>query len=169
MYLFSVFFYSFISLSSRISFIFFILVLLFYVDSFPPMSDDFSCLDSPGGGHGNLLQYFCLENPHGQRSLEGYSPWSHEGLNTTEWLHMDAYLWICSLLWLDGMGLLYNCVDLLPPRTSLWNGRTDCGFCLSGQGLSTGSLPFRLCGWRGRKAGTPTTDKEGLFSGGRAL
>ena len=30
---------------------------------------------SPGGGHGNPLQYYCLENPHGQRSLEGYSPW----------------------------------------------------------------------------------------------
>ena len=30
---------------------------------------------SPGGGHGNPLQYFCLENPHGQRSLVGYSPW----------------------------------------------------------------------------------------------
>ena len=29
---------------------------------------------SPGGGHGNPLQYFCLENPHGQRSLMGYSP-----------------------------------------------------------------------------------------------
>ena len=27
---------------------------------------------SPRGGHGNPLQYFCLENPHGQRSLEGY-------------------------------------------------------------------------------------------------
>ena len=24
-----------------------------------------------GGGHGNLLQYSCLENPHGQRSLAG--------------------------------------------------------------------------------------------------
>ena len=24
---------------------------------------------SPGGGHGNPLQYFCLENPHGQGSL----------------------------------------------------------------------------------------------------
>ena len=24
---------------------------------------------SPGGGHGNSLQYFCLENPHGQRNL----------------------------------------------------------------------------------------------------
>ena len=27
---------------------------------------------SPGEGHGNPLQYSCLENPHGQRSLAGY-------------------------------------------------------------------------------------------------
>ena len=30
---------------------------------------------SLGGGHGNPLQYSCLENPHGQKSLAGYSPW----------------------------------------------------------------------------------------------
>ena len=29
---------------------------------------------SPGGGHGNSLQYSCLENSYGQRSLAGYSP-----------------------------------------------------------------------------------------------
>ena len=29
---------------------------------------------SPEEGHGNPLQYFCLENAHGQRSLAGYSP-----------------------------------------------------------------------------------------------
>ena len=29
---------------------------------------------SPGGGHGNPLLYSCLENPHGQRRLAGYSP-----------------------------------------------------------------------------------------------
>ena len=29
---------------------------------------------SPGGGHGNTLQYSCLDNPHEQRSLEGYGP-----------------------------------------------------------------------------------------------
>ena len=29
---------------------------------------------SPGGGHGNPLQYYCLENLHGQRSLAGHSP-----------------------------------------------------------------------------------------------
>ena len=28
---------------------------------------------SPGEGNGNPLQYSCLENPHGQRSLAGYS------------------------------------------------------------------------------------------------
>ena len=33
---------------------------------------------SPGGGHGNPLRYSCLENPHGQRSLAGYSPWGHK-------------------------------------------------------------------------------------------
>ena len=38
-----------------------------------------------GGGHGNPLQYSCLENPHGQRSLVGYSPWGHKESETTEW------------------------------------------------------------------------------------
>ena len=33
--------------------------------------------DPPGGRHGNPLQYSCLENPHGQRGLEGYSPWGN--------------------------------------------------------------------------------------------
>ena len=39
----------------------------------------------PGGGHGNLLQYSCLENPleNGQRSLVGYSPWGCKELDTT--------------------------------------------------------------------------------------
>ena len=39
---------------------------------------------SPGGGHGNPLQYSCLENPHGQRSLTGYSPWGHKKSDMTE-------------------------------------------------------------------------------------
>ena len=30
---------------------------------------------SPGEGQSNLFQYFCLENPHGQRNLVGFSPW----------------------------------------------------------------------------------------------
>ena len=39
---------------------------------------------SPGGGHGNPLQYPCLENPHGQRSLAGYCPWGHKESDMTE-------------------------------------------------------------------------------------
>ena len=39
---------------------------------------------SPGGGHGNSLQYSGLENPHGQRRLVGYSPWGHKESDTTE-------------------------------------------------------------------------------------
>ena len=38
----------------------------------------------PGGRHGNPLQYSCLENPHGQRSLVGYSPWRRKGLDMTK-------------------------------------------------------------------------------------
>ena len=38
---------------------------------------------SPREGHGNLLQYSCLENPQGQRSLAGYSPWGCKESNTS--------------------------------------------------------------------------------------
>ena len=40
-----------------------------------------------GGGHGNPLQYACLENPHGQRSLVDFSPWGRKELDTTEQLN----------------------------------------------------------------------------------
>ena len=39
---------------------------------------------SPGGEDGNPLQYSCLENPHGQRSLEGCSPYSRTKQDTPE-------------------------------------------------------------------------------------
>ena len=48
---------------------------------------------SPGGVHGNPFQYSCLENPHGQRSLVGYTSWGCKELDTTEWLthtHSDS-------------------------------------------------------------------------------
>ena len=41
---------------------------------------------SPGGGNGNPLQYSCLENPHGLKSLTSCSPWGWKGWDTTEWL-----------------------------------------------------------------------------------
>ena len=39
---------------------------------------------SPERGHGNPLQCSCMENPHGQRCLAGYSPWGHKESDTTE-------------------------------------------------------------------------------------
>ena len=38
---------------------------------------------SPGGRHRNPPQHSCRENPHGQRSLAGYSPWGLKELGTT--------------------------------------------------------------------------------------
>ena len=40
---------------------------------------------------GNPLQYFCLENPHGQRSLAGYSSQGHKESNTTDQLSAYTY------------------------------------------------------------------------------
>ena len=39
---------------------------------------------SPGDGNDNPLQYPCLKNPHGQRSLVGYSPWGQKESDRTE-------------------------------------------------------------------------------------
>ena len=39
---------------------------------------------TPGGGHGNPLQYSSLENPHGQRSLAGYSPRGRKASDTND-------------------------------------------------------------------------------------
>ena len=46
----------------------------------------------PGEGNGNPLQYSCLENPHGQRSLADYSPQGHKESDTTERLTHDIKL-----------------------------------------------------------------------------
>ena len=39
---------------------------------------------SPEERNGNPLQYSCLGNPRGQRSLVGYSPWGHRESDRTE-------------------------------------------------------------------------------------
>ena len=38
----------------------------------------------PGEGNSNLLQYSCLKNPHGQRSLVDYGPQGHKESDSTE-------------------------------------------------------------------------------------
>ena len=40
-------------------------------------------ISGSGGGHGNPLQYSCLENLHGQRSLAGYSPQDRKESDST--------------------------------------------------------------------------------------
>ena len=54
----------------------------------PANAEDMSSIPvlgrSPGEGNANLLQYSCLENSHGQRSLAGYSPWGHKESDMTE-------------------------------------------------------------------------------------
>ena len=61
------------------------------VKNLPAKAGDIRDLDlitrlgrSPGGGHGNPLQYSCLENPQGQRSLVGYSPQVYKESDTPE-------------------------------------------------------------------------------------
>ena len=39
---------------------------------------------SPGEGHGNPLQYSCLENPMDRGFWRGYNPWGHKEMDTTE-------------------------------------------------------------------------------------
>ena len=51
---------------------------------------------SSGGGHGNPVQYSCLENPHGQRSLVDYSPWGHKESDMTE-ATVHTYMHACNL------------------------------------------------------------------------
>ena len=53
---------------------------------------------SPEGGHGNPLQYSCLENPYEQKSLEGYSPCGCKESEMTEWLS-TAHIMLSTNLW----------------------------------------------------------------------
>ena len=50
---------------------------------------------SPGGGHSNPLQYSCLENPHGQRSLVGCSP---KNLQGSQRVRQDQSTHTCKVL-----------------------------------------------------------------------
>ena len=53
---------------------------------------------SLGGGHGNPLQYSCLENPHGQRSLVGYHAWGLKELDTTKQLNININMMITDII-----------------------------------------------------------------------
>ena len=58
---------------------------------------------SPEGRHVNPLQYSCLENPHGQRGLVGYSPQGCKESDMTGQLstaQKKQYMHICSLFFI---------------------------------------------------------------------
>ena len=77
---------------------------------------------SPGGGHGNPLQYSCLEKPHGQRGLAGYSPSGGKESDTAERLkhstsHMNTFFSISISQILHGTYLYYkniHCLSEIP-------------------------------------------------------
>ena len=52
---------------------------------------------SPGGGHGNPIQYSCPENAHRQRSLVGYSLCGCKESDTTEQLSTAHPFRICDI------------------------------------------------------------------------
>ena len=50
---------------------------------------------SPGGGNDNPLQYSWLENPHGQRSLVGYSLWGCKESDLTKHTLRELFYSCC--------------------------------------------------------------------------
>ena len=92
---------------------------------------------SPGGRQGKPLQYCCLENPHGQRSLVGYSPWDHKEVDTTEQLCTAQQYIIKLLLYIPAATkMLQLCPTLCDPM--------DCS--LPGSSVH-GTLQARILEW----------------------
>ena len=54
------------------------------------------------------LHYSCLENPHGQRSLEGCSPWGRKESDTTQWLN-----------WLTDLRKYFNVICMAQKYTNM--------------------------------------------------
>ena len=68
---------------------------------------------SPGEGHGNSLQYCCLENPHEQRSQADYSVCSHKESDMTERLSTAQILfWECVFIFKKNIHLSASSVEL---------------------------------------------------------
>ena len=59
----------------------------------------------------NPLQYSCLENPHGHRSLAGYSPWGHKESDVTEQLSTQIQKSSSTnQIWYIMLGRKENCI-----------------------------------------------------------
>ena len=65
-------------------------------------------LSCTGEGNGNPLQYSCLQNPHGQRGLVGYSPWGHKRVGCN-WTQTHTQACICSWVVSSCFNLFLDC------------------------------------------------------------
>ena len=78
---------------------------------------------SPGGGRGNPLHYSCLDNPHGQRSLAGCSPWGrrvrHNWATKQNMAHVCVYC-----IALCGCVLMKICCNILLSEKFKWKNNT---------------------------------------------
>ena len=64
---------------------------------------------SPGEGHGNPLQYSCLENPRGQRSLACNSLWCRKESDTTDRLSKVEYGNLCGKILVFNHVIIMQC------------------------------------------------------------
>ena len=67
---------------------------------------------SPGGEHGNPLQYSCLETPHWQRSLAGYSPCGRRVGH--DWATKHSTALHCEYKWNEQSGNIQSCCIPFP-------------------------------------------------------
>ena len=88
--------------------------------------------------HGNPLQYSCLENPHGQRSLVDYSPWGCKESGTTEHLSTAQHIQFCMRVWSVQPHGLYSTRLLCPWVSPGRNTGVGCHFLLQGIFLTQG-------------------------------
>ena len=115
----------------------------------------------PGGGHGNPLQYSCPENAHGQRSLEGHSPWGrrvgHDWATGPESLWREKH---CSCERGDLPGGAASGKVLL----GVWGGRAPgpfpCPVSAAPEKGPRGALRFDVCNWKG---GHPSPSGPGAW------
>ena len=92
---------------------------------------------SSGEGIGNPLQYYsCLENPHRQRSLAGYSPWGCKESEMTEATQHSIMTSIYHYMDRGVVGVAKNQRQLkqlsthLPPETAVALCATKCVHCI---------------------------------------
>ena len=87
---------------------------------------------SPGGGHSNLLQFSCLENPHGQRSLVSYSPGIAKSQTQLTWPSTHTSSGKCCVAVLhkasEQVKVGQSSLTLCDPRTVVCQASLSMGF-----------------------------------------